>query len=349
MMDRPGVASATRPVTVPGRPIRLDRLEIPFSPSIQVFEALSGRERLDEFGETTEQQLRERLGRYAGVSPHQLVIANGMDELLDMILLWRGARGSVSLFPPSDSSHRRVVERHGTPIVEHRRGSSFGLDLVGTSLRGGSSPSMALVQSPNDPTGTLLGAPDAVRLARACDTVVIDERHGEYSSRSLLPVAQEFGNVIIARGFETWAGLSGLPFAYAVAPKRIAAEIQSYARPSGIAAGAAIAAMATLDDIAYMEATVRRVRYERTRLWRTLRKLNMVSVPYPTWSNFILVCLQRGDARFFARELERRGVIVHHPTDHELAETHLRIAATTPEQTEALKRALIDIAAQELD
>ncbi len=344
-----GTVSSPRPALSTGRPRRLDQLHNPFGPSVQVFDALTNADRLSYLNDDDAHRLRQRLAHHAEINADQLILANGMDELLDMILLWRHHRGPVVLFPPTDPSHRTIVERHGGDVLEHRRSSSFAFDSLASQVPEIPARSTAIVQSPNDPSGTLLGTPDAVRLARACEVVVVDERHGEYAARSLLPVAQEFDNVIVARSFETWAGLAGLPFAYAIAPRRLAHELRGYLRPSGIAAGAAAATAATLDDMAYMQATVRRVRQERTRLWRTLRKLNMVSIPYPTSSNFILARVERGDAGFFARELERRGIMVHRPSDPDLTERHLRITATTPEQTEALKRALIEIAAEELN
>lgn len=347
-MNRPRVSSSLashRTVVAAGSEARLDQLSNPFAPSVYVFDALANAERLVRLDAGDDTRLRDRMARFLAVRADQLVLANGMDELIDMLLLWRREAGPVAIFPPTDDHHRLLAERHGARIIEPRRTSASDLPSVTSA----DAPRTAIVQSPNDPTGALLSPGDTVRLARSTEIVLIDERHGAYAARDLLRVAQEFENVIVARTFETWAGLGGLPFAYAVAPARIAAALQRYLRPSGIAAGAAIAALATLDDLPYMQATVRRVREERTRLWRMLRKLNMLSVPYPSSANFVLARVERGNASLLERELARRGIVVHRPSDPELRERHLRISATTPEQTEALKRALVEIAATSLD
>lgn len=322
--------------------LRLDLLHNPFAPSVHVFDALADAESLLRGNGGGENRLRQRMATHLGVQPDQLILANGMDELIDMVLLWRGNLGPVVLFPPTDSGHRQLIKRHAVEIIQQPRRSPSGIAVPGESSD--DATGTAIVQSPNDPTGALLSPADAVRLARGHEIVLIDERHGAYAARDLLRLAQEFNNVIVARTFETWAGLAGLPFAYAVAPKRIAAAVQEFARPSGIASGAAIAAIATLDDMKYMQATIRRVREERTRLWRMLRKLNMLSVPYSSSANFVLARIERGDARMLQSELGRRGIIVHRPGDSELRDDHLRFSATTPEQTEALKRALIETA-----
>src|SRR4029450_9996796 len=47
------------------------------------------------------------------------------------------------------------------------------------------------IASPSNPLGSILLPTDAVRLARACQLVVVDERYGEFSNYSLRGVATE--------------------------------------------------------------------------------------------------------------------------------------------------------------
>jgi len=283
------------------------------------------------------------LAQHLGVPPERLLLANGMDELLGMVCLWRREQHERASFPPSDPTDERRAVQRGLDVIRLPRAASFALDLdpdaCGALPRGAT----ALVAAPNDPTGTPLGAQDAVHLLRSCELLVIDERHGEYSGRTLAPLVGEFDNLLVLQSYETWAGLSGLPFAYAIGPPPLLRELGAFGRPGGITAGAVLAAWATLDDLPYMRATARRVREERGRLFRMLRKLNVVR-PHPSWANFVLAQVERGDADGIARELARRGIQVHRPGHPELSQA-LRISATRPEQTDALKRALIEIAA----
>jgi histidinol-phosphate aminotransferase len=220
----------------------------------------------------------------------------------------------------------------------HRFGVDLDLESCATIPKGAA----AIVLSPNDPTGTCLSAQDAVRLSRCCDLVIIDERHSEYSGRTLLPLIREFENLIVLRSFETWAGLSGFPIAYAVSPPKLAAQIRRSSSDRRVATGAVVAALATLDDLAYVRGTVARVREEKSRLYRTLRKLNMIR-PLPSWANFVLARVERGERDYFVRELARRDILVHRPLQPEL-DQYLRISASRAEETMALKQALIEAA-----
>ncbi len=151
----------------------------------------------------------------------------------------------------------------------------------------------------------------------------------------------EFTNLAIVKTFETWAGLAGLPLAYAIAPAKLSAQLGD-AMLRAPAAGAVIAAAATFDDLAYVSATVDRIRGEKSHLYRTLRKLNMIR-PFPSWANFLMARIERGDASFFDAELRARGIVLSSPAASELP-GFVRISAATPDATVALKNALIEIA-----
>ncbi len=336
------VPSCRRHATADG-PIRLDLLVNPYGPSVHVQDALAGSDELHLPARLRETRLQLRLAQVVGVPPDWLLLTNGVEDLLGMLFLWRRQRGPLVLFPPSDPGDERRAALHRWETVHLQRGATFGLDLDLETLGELPREATAMVGSPNDPTGTLLGNQDAVRLTRGCELVVVDERHAEYSGRTLVPLVREFDNLLVVQSFETWAGLAGLPFAYAVGPPRLLKELEAYRQPSGMTTGAVLAAAATLDDLAYVRATAQRVREERARLYRTLRKLNMLR-PLPSWANFLLARIERGDADYYARELARRGIQVHRPPHPELA-SYLRLSATRPDHTDALKRALIEIAA----
>jgi|SRR5579884_495184 len=339
--SRTGALAAPHRTRPADSPARLDLLPNPYGPSVYVAEAIAGSDELHLPACERELRWHLRLAREVGVPPDWLLLANGTEELLGVISLWRREHPLV-LFPPSDPVDERRAERHGIEVITVPRSPRFSLDLEPDVAARLPRDATALVTSPNDPTGTLLATQDAVRLLRRCEVVVVDERHGAYTGRSLVPLVREFENLIVVQTLETWAALSGFPVAYAIAPPRLISELEPY-RPRGLTMGSVLAAAATFDDLAYVRATVRRVREERASLWRMLRKLNMLR-PFPSWANFVLARIERGDADDFTRELARRDIQVYRTPQPALT-AHLRISATRPDHTLALKQALIEIAA----
>ena len=322
--------------------LRLDQLANPYGPSIRALEAIGSSTDLQFPSFEREQALRDRIAAHENVPPSWLTLANSVDELLLSIFLPRRDRGPLVVFPPTDRSIERLATRAGMEIVPIPRSHRFAVEVDPDANAEIPKSATAIVQSPNDPTGILLAPANAVRLTRLADLAIVDERHGSYSPRSLRAMIGEFTNLVVLKTFETWAGLSGLPLAYAIAPPRLAAQFAEAAiRP--LASGGALAADATLDDLAYVEATVERICNEKGHLFRMLRKLNMIR-PFPSWANFLMARIERGDAAHFDAELRARGIIWRSPAAPELP-GFVRISASTPDATVALKNALIDIAA----
>jgi len=321
-------------------PLRLDLLGNPFGPSLRVLDALASRDDLHLPHEAEVEHLRARLAAMHAVPETWITPGFGIEDLVFASL--RLAAGPAVMFPPTDTNQCRAAALAGAEIVTCARANALALE-VDPARFAVHRDAVALVMSPNDPSGAILIAQDAVRIARACAVLVVDERHAAYSPRTLLPLVREFENIVVLRTFETWAGLGGFPIAYAIAPPKLAAALRERRFHTAIAASAVVAAHATLDDLSCVNASVERIRAEKARLYRTLRKLNMIQ-PFPSWANFLLARIERGDPDMFVAELCARGISVHRPTFPELADC-IRISALSLEATTALKIALIEIAA----
>jgi histidinol-phosphate aminotransferase len=153
-------------------------------------------------------------------------------------------------------------------------------------------------------------------------------------------LVREFDRVVVLRTFETWAGLSSLPISYAIGPPTIVTALNS-AILLRVGGGSLIAAHASLDDARSVNYAIARIKDEKARMYRMLRKLNMVR-PMPSWANFVLVRVERGDPSLYPDALLRHDIRVHIPEQPEL-EGYFRISAVSHEATATLRAALIDI------
>jgi histidinol-phosphate aminotransferase len=217
-----------RRLALAGGPLRLDLLSNPFGPSMRVQEALASQDDLHLHDHAREQRLKARLGALVGVPAEWIVLTNGADDALLMTMLAQRERGPVVLFPPTDPAGERLARLAATPSIAVPRSHRFSVDISPSVEIDAPAEGLAIVLSPNDPTGTLLAAPDAVRLSRRFRALIVDERHGEYSGRTLTPLVREFDNIIVIQSLETWAGLAGLPIAYLIARPALARQIEAY-------------------------------------------------------------------------------------------------------------------------
>ena len=319
---------------------RLDLLENPLAPSLRVYEALSSELQLRRPAALLEGALIERLAALESVPPDWIAIGAGIDDLLVGLLRTFGRPDNLVLFPPTDLSVEAHATRLGMTPVHVPRSLQFTSDLDRPGLPAFPPNALTVIQHPNDPTGTPTTVHDTVRMIRRSRLVVIDERHASYGARTLLPLVREFDRVVVLRTFETWAGLTALPIAVAIGSPDIINEIRS-ARLLKIAAGPLLAAHATLDDMRGLNLAVARIKEEKARLYRMLRKMNTVR-PMPSWANFVMVRTERGDPSLYPDELLKREIRVHIPAQLEL-EGNFRISAVSHDATAALRAALIEI------
>jgi histidinol-phosphate aminotransferase len=174
--------------------------------------------------------------------------------------------------------------------------------------------------------------------------VLVDESYFEFCDRTVAPLVAEFDNLVVLRQFGPWAGLHGLPVGYALCSTKAAARLQRLTPPGGPNRAAQLAGIASLGDQENLKQRVRWLRLERGRLFRQLRKLNLVQ-PYASAGNFLLCKVTRGSATSIQRHLQDRGILVKALTDRWLP-NHLRIGVGRPEDTNALIAALRELAGQ---
>ena len=121
-------------------------------------------------------------------------------------------------------------------------------------------------------------------VARGCpglphDTDLLADRDG-------LPLAREFDNLIILRTFSKWAGLAGLRLGYGIFPADFMPYLWKVKQPYNVNIAALLAAHSSFEDLPWLRSTVVRIRVERARLFRQLRKLTILQ-PYPSQGNFL--------------------------------------------------------------
>lgn len=324
------------------RIVKLDQNENPYGPSLRVQDALAAYDRFHLYPDPEGRALRERLATYTGMPAERIMLGNGADELIDLIYLLTVDPGDeVIVAPPTFGLYGARAELHGARLVEVPRLADFGLDINAvvraTTLR----TKVITLVSPNNPTGNAVPADQLVRLLQLGPLVVLDEAYYEFAERTFLPLAREFDNLIVLRSFSKWAGLAGLRLGYGIFPADFMPYLWKIKPPYNVNAAALVAAQASFEDLDWLRSTVVRIRVERARLYRQLRKLTLVQ-PYPSQGNFLFCRVLHGEAEALREQLAACGIMVRGYAG--ALSGYLRISVGRPEDTDQLMRALIGMA-----
>jgi histidinol-phosphate aminotransferase len=334
-------------------PVQLNVNENPYPPSDAVVAdvALAVAEAtrtLNRYPDREFLELRTALAAYLGhgVRPEQVWAANGSNEVMLQLLQAFGGPGRTALsFAPTYSMYPEYARDSNTEWVVGRREEDFALDLdAARALVEERRPSVVLLPSPNNPTGTAL-PPEAVSVL--CEAVgddgilVVDEAYGEFrregtpSALELLPTHR---NLVVSRTMSKAFALAGARLGYLAADPAICDAIRVVRLPYHLSAVTQAVALTALRHAPELLGNVDLLRQERDRTVAWLRAQGLQVAESD--ANFCLFGTYP-DRHAVWQGLLDRGVLVRETGP----EGWLRVSIGTPEEMAAFQQALTSVTA----
>jgi len=221
-------------------------------------------------------RLERAIADYAGVSPENIVLGAGADDLI--LLLTRSFAGR---------GDRVAIANDPTyPLFD------IAVRVAGAEV-GDADPALTICCRPNNPTGELGELPSARPL-------VVDEAYFEYSGETAVGLIED--GVIVIRTFSKAFGLAAGRVGYALAGRDVAAELNQRQHPAPISTLSAALAIAGLES----PPDVRQILEERERVRERLRGLGFD--PVASDANFLYVPVD--EPQELADRLLQKGLAV---------------------------------------
>jgi histidinol-phosphate aminotransferase len=320
--------------------LRLDFNENPIGCSPAVRRALARLTAATISAYPEQETVRRKAARYFGVRPEELLLTNGTDEALSLVVNTFVESGDrVLLVEPTYAMYRFYSELAGARLVAPRYTAEmeFPWKEVQGALRSG--PRVFFLPNPNSPTGNLLSLEELARILRAArrSMVVIDEAYFEFSGVTVIPWIRQYKNLIVTRTFSKTTGLAGLRLGCIFVHRELAANMRKAQSPYPVNAAALAAADAAMRDRGFIVRTVREVRRGRREMERGLARLGVRS--FPSAGNFLLVHFGER-AKAIVAALDRKGILVRDRSSDFGGEGYVRITLGTLAQTRRLLREL---------
>jgi len=321
--------------------IRLDFNENPIGCSPKVRQALAKLSAAEICSYPEQETVRRQMAKHFGVRPEELLLTNGTDEALHVIVsTFVESNDSVLIVEPTYAMYRFYSELAGARVLAPRytREMLFPWEEV-TKFLAAAAPRAFFLPNPNSPTGNLLSPKEIRRILDAAKQtmVVIDEAYFEFSGVTVIPWIRRHANLIVTRTFSKTAGLAGLRLGCIFVNRDLAASMRKSQSPYPVNCAALVAAEAAMRDRAFVARTVREVKAGRAQLEKGLARLGLRY--FPSGGNFILVYF--GDsAKKIVAALDRKGILLRDRSSDFSGEGYVRITVGTPAQIARLLRAM---------
>lgn len=314
----PGVETLTP--YVPGeqprqRMIKLNTNENPYPPSQGVRRTLENFsiEELRRYPDPTSMALREALASTYAVTPEQVFVGNGSDEVLAFAFRAFFCREEPLLIPEHTYSFYPVYcNLYGIALEKLALNERWEVDLDAFAESGHAGIAFA---NPNAPTGHAHSR-QALRdlISRQSERVVlIDEAYAGFGAESAVPLTAEFSNLLVTGTFSKSRSLAGLRIGFAIGSpelieglERIKDSFNSYPLDP-LASASAIAALKDTDHFRHCCRAVVETR-ERTR--RALEEQHFTVLP--SKANFLFVKPEKETAADIFARLRQKGILVRH-------------------------------------
>ena len=281
--------------------------------------------------------VREKLSQVFEVDTSQIMLGNGSDELLNIILRsFVGDGQQVHCPTPTYAYYKKLVQIQNARHVEIPFADDYSLpDGLGIGA------ALTLVANPNSPSGTLADSGSLAKVADATDGVlVIDEAYIDFSEGGSIGMLKDHCNLVIVRTMSKSYSLAGMRVGMAVAHPDLIGGLVKVKDHYNMGRLSLVAASAAIDSIDVMKENANRVRRIREYLILELRKLGMEV--WNSSANFVLARVRGADAGAIQLELKRRRILVRHFDEDRLRDC-LRITVGQREEIEALLGELADI------
>lgn len=326
--------------------IKLASNENPYGPSPKAraaaAAALGQVERYPDGGAFT---LKRALAARLGVAESQITLGNGSNDVLELIARTFLSPGETALcdqyaFAAYPISVRGIGAQM---IMVPAKQYAHDLDAMKQAL--GPAVRMIFLANPNNPTGTWFTQEallDFLAVVPRSTIVVLDEAYFEYVTQSEYPdgrlLLAQHPQLIVVRTFSKVHGLAGLRVGYALSAAPLAELMNRLRQPFNVNSVAQAAAVAALEDEAYVEKMVAVNEEGREGLARAVQGLGFSILP--SVGNFL--CIEVPDGSRIYQELLPHGVIVR-PLGPYNMPRHVRVTVGRPEENARFVRAFADV------
>jgi histidinol-phosphate aminotransferase len=287
-------------------------------------------------------RLKEALSQYLGVTKEEIILGNGSNEIIELIL--RGFVSEGERVITSEMSflvYGLISQAIGAEFVEVPM-NNFTYDLQAIANEVTENTRVIFIANPNNPTGTYVNRDAVLAFLDSIPQEVLvcfDEAYIDFVETKDFPSTLDYlqrGNVVVLRTFSKSFGMAGLRLGYGVADEKVVTYLNKVRQPFNVNSIAQTAGVAALADKHYIDKSRQLVHDGREFLYGEFKRMNLEFCP--SQANFVMVNIKKDAAKIFECLL-KKGIIIRSMKSYGLPQW-IRVTPARPRENKKFIREL---------
>ena len=323
--------------------VKLNTNESPFPPPEEAVQrAAEAAGRLQLYPDPDARVLRAKLAERYGVSPDNVIVGNGSDEILNFAFMGFCDENTPAVFPDITYGFYPVfAQANRIPFVEIPLGEDFRIDPADYYGAGGT----LFIANPNAHTGVALGRAQIEEIVRRNpdNVAVIDEAYVDFGAESCVDLVRKYDNVLIVQTMSKSRSLAGARLGYGIACQELIRDLNTLrnsTNPYNVGAMAMAAAIGVLDSEENTQANCETVAANREFTSKELQRLGFELTD--STANFIFMKHPALDGEYIYEALKAKGVLVRHFTKERICQYN-RVTIGSMDQMETFLETLKEV------
>ncbi|MDR2728806.1 MAG: histidinol-phosphate transaminase [Chitinispirillales bacterium] len=287
------------------------------------------------------ENLKTNIARYIGVDAQSVIVGNGSNEMLLVLLLAFAAKAkNIVICSPTFTVYKLLCEggmSSRTVYVSLTAELEYDVEAIKTAVTANPG-SMLIICSPNNPVGNTISEDDFKSILEVhTGACILDQAYAEFGGFDGVALLPLYPNLIIVRTFSKAMAAAGLRLGYMAGGSEMIAEINKIKLPYNINFFTEYTASLILSNTDWMKTSVNAIIEERDSLYKFLLALPFTNV-YKSAANFILV--RAANKKELFEHLKQCGILVRDVSSYHLLEGCLRISVGTKDENAKLREAV---------
>ncbi len=300
---------------------------------------------VNRYPDPQQRSLKSVLASQKGVSPQNILLGNGSDEVLDLLFraFCEPKVDNIITLPPTYGMYKVLANINNIEEKEVLLTQNFEPNVTEILEAVDANTKIIFLCSPNNPTGNSFSEDSIIKILENFQgLVVIDEAYIDFSSKeSWINKIETYPNLIITQTLSKAYGMAGIRLGLCYASEDIIAILNKIKSPYNVNELTQQRALERVKNVDQVKEEVADILKERKKLTTALSEIDFIEKIYPTDANFILVKVDNANLRY--NQVLKEGIVIRNRTTQPLCKNTLRFTVGTKEENEKLIEVLKNV------